>query len=86
MKGSCSWLVGRYGTCLQCSCKLVFSDVSCGLYFASFFHLKQKNGSDVIALYKPSYQPAYNTLGPSNSWIWFAFSDFVQGSMLSVLI
>ena len=75
MKGSCFWLLRRYKTCSQCSCKLVFSDVCCGLYFASFFYLKQENGSDVIALYRPSYQPAHNTLGPSNPWIWFAVSD-----------
>ena len=58
MKGSCFWLVRRYQTCLQCLCKLVSSDVRDCFCFANFFYLKQKSGSDVITLYRPSYHPA----------------------------
>ena len=67
--GRVSGLLGGIKTCLQCFCKLVLTDVRDCFCFASFFYLKQKSESDVIALYMPSYQPAHNTLGPSNLWI-----------------
>ena len=36
MKGSCSWLLRRYKTCSQCSCKLVSTDVRDDICFATF--------------------------------------------------
>ena len=53
-------------------------EVRVGMCLQDFFYLKQENGNDVIALYKPSYHAASFVLDNWNLWTLFFLKDLAQ--------